>query len=53
LDLRSKVFERVGAYANLEYNMGNSRAMLEKHYLNFPSKEESLRFWAIKPSSTE
>jgi integrase len=40
---------KLGDYGYLERNFGNSRTMLEKHYLNFPSMEVSLKFWAIMP----
>jgi integrase len=42
---------KLGDYGYLESNFGNSRAMLEQHYLNFPNKEESLKFWAISPET--
>jgi integrase len=40
---------RIGDYGYLEQHFGNSRTMLQSHYLNFPSKDESARYWAILP----
>jgi integrase len=40
---------KIGDYGYLETNFGNSRAMLQQHYLNYPNKEESAKFWAIYP----
>lgn len=40
---------KLGDYGFLESNFGNSRTMLEKHYLNYPSEKVSLQFWAIVP----
>lgn len=36
-------------YSYLEANFGNSRQMLQQHYINFPSKDEALKFWSILP----
>ena len=41
---------RYGGYGDLEQNMGNSRQMLQKHYLNYPNKEQSNLFWSIFPT---
>ena len=40
---------RYGGYGELEQNMGNSRQMLQKHYLNYPNREDSATFWNIQP----
>ena len=40
-----------GDFGYLEQNMGNSRTMLQNHYVNFPTKEVSERYWNITPES--
>jgi integrase/recombinase XerD len=37
-------------YAYLEQHFGNSRTILQQHYLNYPPKEVSLQFWNITPA---
>lgn len=44
---------KIGDYGYLESNFGNSRAMLQQHYLNYPSREESAKFWAINPPTSD
>ena len=38
---------KIGDFGYLEQHFGNSRQMLQQHYLNYPAKEVSLRFWNI------
>jgi integrase len=38
-----------GDFGYLEQNMGNSRTMLQNHYVNYPPKEVSEAFWNIVP----
>ncbi len=40
-----------GDFGYLEQNMGNSRTMLQNHYINFPTKKTSEQFWGIVPPS--
>ena len=42
---------RIGDYGYLEQHFGNSRTMLQQHYLSYPSREVSLQFWNINPST--
>lgn len=42
---------KFGSYADLEEYCGNSRVMLRRHYLSYPDKETSVRFWAITPET--
>lgn len=37
-------------FGALELQMGNSRTMLQNHYVRFPTAEESNKFWSIKPT---
>lgn len=40
---------RLATIESLESDFGNSRAMLKKHYLHYPSKIESDPYWQIMP----
>ena len=40
-------------FGALELQMGNSRTMLQNHYVKFPNKADSELFWNIKPSITK
>jgi integrase len=38
-------------FGALEANMGNSRLILQKHYVQFPSKNDAAKFWELTPKS--
>lgn len=40
-------------FGALEANMGNSRVMLQKHYVRFPSKLEANKFWGLTPQNVK
>lgn len=36
-------------FGHLEATLGNSRVILQKHYVQFPTKAEALKFWQLVP----
>jgi integrase len=40
---------KLGDYGYLEQHFGNSRTMLQTHYLSYPSSKDSAMFWNILP----